>query len=176
MRCPDSGNSGPSSGSSLRIRSTTKWLLNTLSRKNQMVSAVTGSAGSEPEPWNKSDIEGVNNKRSWRQIEYRHGAFICQPASCQLSPLQTDIVFLSCHLITLQVTCPHRLLVCELVESKNFVVHIFIPYFAMHCLLYSGCLMYKKNKGRKEQKVSALHPKESYNENFCSSPNYLKPW
>lgn len=86
----DSGNSGPNFVSSLRIQPTTKWLLNTLSRKNQTVSTVTGSARSEPEPWNKSDIEEVNNKRSWRQIGYRRGAFICQPASHQLSLLQTD--------------------------------------------------------------------------------------
>ena len=53
-------------------------------------------------------------------------------------------------------------------------MHIFIPYFAMHCLLYSGRLMYEKNKGRKEQKLSALHPEESYNESFCFSPKLFK--
>lgn len=57
MRCPDSGNPGPGFAGSLGTRPTTKGLLNTLSRKNQMVSAVTGSAGSQPGPRKKSDSE-----------------------------------------------------------------------------------------------------------------------
>lgn len=70
-------------------------------------------------------------------MEGRGGAFIRRPASCQLSLLQIDLVFLSCHLLTLGVTGPHPSLVCELGESKGFVMHIFIPPAAEHGLLCS---------------------------------------
>jgi len=53
-------------------------------------------------------------------------------------------------------------------------MRIFIPQFAVHCLLYSGCLMYEEIK-EERNKNAVLYPEEIYNETFCSLPDYLKP-
>lgn len=131
--------------------------MNTLRRKNRMVSVATGSTGSEPGPGNKSESEEVNNKRDRRHIGCRHRAFICQAAS---RPLPFTISGGVCRVVS-----SHRGLLAHLswsvsswrVRTRSCIV---LPHSLGYILFHMQVFDVWRNKREKEQKPYVLSPRD----------------